>query len=53
VSYFPALPHPWDFFVKRIERDDEYIAKLEVKVCEFEENILAAIAAVTERTTHE
>jgi predicted phage-related endonuclease len=49
VSVAPVLPHPWDYFVKRIERDDEYIAQLEVKVCEFEESILAAIAAVTER----
>ena len=53
VSFFPSLPHPWDYFVKRIERDDEYIAQLEVKVCEFEESILAAIAAVTERNTNE
>ena len=49
VSFYPSMPSPWDYFVKRIERDDEYIAQLEVKVCEFEENILAAMAAVTER----
>lgn len=35
VSYCPELPQEMQLFVKRLERDNEYIAELETKVKEF------------------
>lgn len=50
VSYCPSLPPPWDYYETRIERDNDYIAKLEVAVIEFEEEVQAAIAEVESRS---
>jgi putative phage-type endonuclease len=35
VSYCPEMPQEMQLFVKRLERDNEYIAELETKVKEF------------------
>ena len=39
VSYCPQLDPPWDYFEILVERDNEYIAKLESTVVEFEESM--------------
>ena len=35
ISYDPRLPKPWDIYIQRIPRDDEYIAKLAAHVQAF------------------
>ena len=44
VSYCPELPADMQMFIKRYERDDAYIAELEAKVIEFDQEVEQVIA---------
>ena len=44
VSYCPELPADMQMIIKRYERDDAYIAELEAKVIEFDQEVEQVIA---------
>jgi putative phage-type endonuclease len=48
VSYNPNFPDDLQLFVTRVERDDEYIASLEVEVKQFLEEVEATILKLKE-----
>jgi putative phage-type endonuclease len=49
ASYDPRLPETMRLFVRRVPRDDEYIATLEAGVAEFLAEIAATIDALRDR----
>ena len=49
VSYDPRLPEEYRLFIKRVERDDEYIADAEAKVREFLDEVSATVEALKEK----
>jgi len=44
VSYYPDLPKPLDVYIKRVERDEEYIGKLAAAVAGFLADVETIIA---------
>lgn len=44
ISFCPELPKDMQLFIKRYERDDAYIAELEAKVIEFDQEVEQVIA---------
>lgn len=49
ISYRPDFPEEARMFVKRIERDDAYIADMEQKLLRFWEEVQAAVAKIKQR----
>ena len=47
VSYDPRLPGNMQLFVKRIQRDEAYIAELEAAVTQFLLEVDATVSALT------
>ena len=43
VSFDPTLPENAQLFIERIERDDEYIARLEVEVALFLDEVVEEV----------
>jgi len=49
VSFDPRLPEKLQLFIVRLERDDEYISKMEVVVQEFLNEVTSAVSGLKER----
>jgi putative phage-type endonuclease len=50
VSFDPRLPDGLQLFIVRLERDDEYISKMESVVQEFLNEVNSAVSGLKERT---
>lgn len=50
VSFDPRLPDGLQLFIVRLERDDEYISKMESVVQEFLNEVTSAVIGLKERT---
>ncbi len=50
VSFDPRLPDGLQLFIVRLERDDEYISKMESVVQEFLNEVTSAVSGLKERT---
>ena len=49
VSFDPRLPEKLQLFIVRLDRDDEYISKMEVVVQEFLNEVTSAVIGLKER----
>jgi hypothetical protein len=50
VSFDPRLPDGLQLFIVRLERDDEYISKMESVVQEFLNEVNSAVSGLKDRT---
>lgn len=50
-SFDPRLPEPLRRYVKRVERDDKYIAALETEIIAFSAEVAAMVQALRDRAT--
>jgi hypothetical protein len=50
VSFDPRLPDGLQLFIVRLERDDEYISKMQSVVQEFLNEVNSAVSGLKERT---
>ncbi len=48
VSYDPRLPAPYDIYIERIERDADFIAKMEAEIILFDAAITEMLAKLSE-----
>jgi hypothetical protein len=51
ISFSPVMPAPWDYFIKRIYRDDKYILSLKLDCIQFENDLQDAMKAVSDRAS--
>jgi hypothetical protein len=50
VSFDPRLPDGLQLFIVRLDRDDEYISKMESVVQEFLNEVTSAVRGLKDRT---